>query len=373
MSSANAPPPRLCPYLQALGMWSWCQWLCQKARTNGKVPLLINLDETSIPLEFTHARGNIIAKLSRQKLKSENLPKQTASRSAVRCFFTHVALICNDSAVQPLLPQVLFIAGNHLPWAVWSDIQRILPKNVFVRRQKSGWSNAEQHQIILRVLHLALGPVLAHMQPILSFDCAPIHLHGSTIGLLGELEIWWFLIPKKLTWLLQPLDTHAFMKYKRYIRKRWMDRLAARTGRRNVFDIVQIVLGAIRHVLQGHQWKNAFKENGIGEDSACTSRYIKNQLKWQELPPIVPAPPVQEMLATAWPLNRRLPLLQILTSLGLELPDPMPIAVGAAPPDSIMAGAGADEADVDESAHAADTCMAEASPISDDDIPLASL
>ena len=160
------------------------------------------------------------------------------------------------------------------------------------------------------------------------------------------------------------------MKYKRYIRKRWMDRLAARTGRRNVFDIVQIVLGAIRHVLQGHQWKNAFKENGIGEDSAGTSRYIKNQLKWQELPPIVPAPPVQEMLATAWPLNRRLPLLQILTSLGLELPDPMPIAVGAAPPDSIMAGAGADEADVDESAHVADTCMAEAPPISDDDIPL---
>ena len=109
----------------------------------------------------------------------------------------------------------------------------------------------EQHQVIMRVLKLALGPVLAERQPILSFDCAPIHLAPEVIALLGELDIWWYLIPKKLTWLLQPCDTHAFAKYKRYIRRLWMDKLAASAGRRNVYDIVQIVVGAIRHVLQG--------------------------------------------------------------------------------------------------------------------------
>ena len=354
-------------------MWSWCQWLCQKARTSGKTPLLINLDETAVPLEFTHARGVVIHQLGRQKIKQQNLPKHKASRAAMRCFFTHVALICNDTAVQPLLPQVIFIAGNHLPWKTWTDIQRVLPKNVFVRRQKSGWSNAEQHQEILKVLKLSLEPVLVTMQPILNFDCAPIHLHGTTIALLGELDIWWFLIPKKLTWLFQPLDTHAFMKYKRYIRHQWMDTLAADAGRRRVFDAVNIVIGAIRKVLQGHRWRHAFNDNGLGDDTSGTSKYIRNQLQWEELPQIVPQPPTQEMLSSAWPVNRRLPLLEIYTSLNLELVDPMPVAVGAAPPDSIMAGADDDEAEADMVDEELDTCIGDMPPISDDDMPLASL
>ena len=128
-------------------MWSWSQWLIAKAKSSGKEPLFINLDETSVPLEFTHGRGNVVWRIGGRKIK--DLPKQRASRTAIRCFFTHVAIICNDTTVQPLLPQVLFIAANHLSWRLWSDIQEILPKNVFVRRQKSGWSNMEQHQVVL--------------------------------------------------------------------------------------------------------------------------------------------------------------------------------------------------------------------------------
>ena len=95
------PPPN-----EATLTWKWCQWLCQKARAAGKVPLLLNLDETAVPLEFTHTRGNIIKRWGGKKIKG--LPKQLANRSAVRCFFTHVAIICDDPVVQPLLPQVMF-------------------------------------------------------------------------------------------------------------------------------------------------------------------------------------------------------------------------------------------------------------------------
>lgn len=48
------------------------------------------------------------------------------------------------------------------------------------------------------------------MQPILSFDAAPLHLQPDVLELLGELDIWWQMVPKKLTWLLQPLDTHSW-------------------------------------------------------------------------------------------------------------------------------------------------------------------
>ena len=66
-------------------------------------------------------------------------------------------------------------------------------------------------------------------------------------------------------------------------------------------------------------------------------------------------------------------MLEIYTSLNLELVDPMPVAVGAAPPDSIMAGADDDEAEADMVDEELDTCIGNMPPISDDDMPLASL
>ena len=83
-----------------------------------------------------------------------------------------------------------------------------------------------------------------------------------------------------------------------------MDKLAASSGRRNVYEIVQIVVGAIRHVLQGIKWKYAFQENGLTEDMKATSKYILSQLEWKELPPIVARPPSIDMLSKAIVLFR---------------------------------------------------------------------
>ena len=103
-----------------------------------------------MPLEFTHTRGNIVTKENGKKIK--DMPKQLANRSAVRCFFTHVAIICDDPAVQPLLPQVLFFAGRHLSWKNWTELQERLPQNVFVRRQVSVWGTADQHSLKVKKL-----------------------------------------------------------------------------------------------------------------------------------------------------------------------------------------------------------------------------
>ena len=298
------------------------------------MPLLLNLDETAVPLEFTHCRGNIITRARGKKIK--DMPKQMANRSAIRCFFTHAAIICDDPAVQPLLPQVMFFAGRHLSWKIWTELQEALPQNVFVRRQVSGWSNTEQHKVILQIMRLALEPVLATMQPILSFDAAPIHLHPDVIELLRELGIWWLLIPKKLTWLLQPLDTHGFSKYKRYIRSRWLDTILAQEGRRNVKDVVLIVVHTIRDVLEGISWRKAFKANGIAEDIVHISKYIKNQLEWPVLPAIVASPPTEDDFKSAWPVSRRVPLREIFLSLGLDVPEHLALPFGGAEDESFL-------------------------------------
>ena len=210
LNDRHRPPPSP----QAQLTWSWSQWLCSRAVADGKIPLLLNLDETAVPLEFTFGRGNIIYKERRKKIK--NLPKQRANKSAIRCFFTHVAIICNVPEVQLRLPQVLFFSKRHLSWKVYREVEAMLPSNVLVFRQSSGWSNTAEHKKILQRIHDALAPFLHLYQPILSFDACPLHLEPGVLELLGELNLWWLLIPKKLTGLMQPYDTHRFAIYKRF-------------------------------------------------------------------------------------------------------------------------------------------------------------
>ena len=61
------------PSSQAQLTWSWSQWLCSRAVADGEIPLLMNLDETAVPLEFTFGRGNIIYK---EKEKDDKKPAQ---------------------------------------------------------------------------------------------------------------------------------------------------------------------------------------------------------------------------------------------------------------------------------------------------------
>ena len=234
----------------------------------------------------------------------------------------------------------------------------------------SGWSNTEQHKEILKILKLVLEPVLATRQPIISFDAAPLHLQPSVVELLGELNFGWVLVPKKLTWLLQPLDTHAFCKYKRYIKARWLEKILAGQGRRHVKDVILIVLGAIRYVLQGNVWAVAFKANGLSGDLSDVSAYIKKQLEWPVLPVIEANPPSEDRLRMCWPLSRRVPLREIFLSLGLEDPGPLAVALGAAVEDSFVADPEGDtETFVADDGMGTQDCQGESS-VSDDDMPL---
>ncbi len=129
-------------------------------------------------------------------------------------FFTRVAIICTIPAIQPLLPQVIFVGAHSITAAEWSEVCRDLPRNVFVKRMPKGWNNADQHRIIVRILGMTLAPFMDRMQPILYFDAAPLHLHPAVLAELTAAGIWFHVIPARLTWMLQPLDSHGFVLFK---------------------------------------------------------------------------------------------------------------------------------------------------------------
>ena len=311
-------------------MWSWMNWLADKARDSGKRLLLINLDETSIPTSFPHTGGNVmLLDPTKNWLRA---PRQHATRAERRSYFTHVGLICNDVAIQPKLPQVIFVAEKLLSQAAWAAIQPGLPDNVYVKRMVKGWNNAQEHAVIIRLLGQILAPVLDTCQPVLMFDAVGLHLADEIMLELTVASMWYLVIPARLTWLLQPLDTHGFAKYKRYLRNRFQETVAGAEEANLTQRMVQLVVQTIRAVLNGNRWAPAFVHNGLDGSQANVSKYIKQLLKYEVLPQYPRERPTVDALRLCWPRNR-----VVRDAIVFQpLPDPDPVvgmlALPAPPP-----------------------------------------
>ena len=182
-------------------------------------------------------------------------------------------------AIQPKLPQVIFVGEKLLTQAAWAAIQPELPDNVYVKRMMKGWNNAQEHAVIIRLLGLILAPLLDTCQPVLMFDAVGLHLADEVMLELTVASMWYLVIPARLTWLLQPLDTHGFAKYKRYLRNRFQEIVAGAEERTLTQRMVQLVVETIRVVLNGNRWASAFVSNGLDGSQANVSKYIKQMLK----------------------------------------------------------------------------------------------
>ena len=74
---------------QASAIWGWSNWLLAEAARGGKAALLLNLDETSVHLAFTHCGGNIMMpNPTKAWMRSA---RQPATRAEQRSYFTSTA------------------------------------------------------------------------------------------------------------------------------------------------------------------------------------------------------------------------------------------------------------------------------------------
>ena len=126
----------------------------------GKYPLYINLDETPVPVCFTHLRGNVIRKDRR------NSARQPATRADTRLYFTLVAIICTEPELQPLLPQIMLVGDKALRKQDEAAIKASLPDNVYLLRQPSGWNNSHTQADIVTLTKNIFAPHLEGYQVI---------------------------------------------------------------------------------------------------------------------------------------------------------------------------------------------------------------
>ena len=204
---------------------------------------------------------------------------QRVPRAKRRRCVTFVGLICDSPAMQRVLPQ--FLVGNAVTFKAreMEALRAACPDNVVLIRQKSAWNNDQLMAKIVQRLAVVLAPYMAAAQPILLFDAAPCHLNGRVLSrgrhvvdcamLAGRVfraceaaRIWPCVIPPKLTWRLQPLDTHCFLSFKSTLQQIYQRRRATTShGEVETPLFLQCVYETIRRVMNGRAWRHAFEHN----------------------------------------------------------------------------------------------------------------
>ena len=295
--------------LQANAVWRWYRSLL-KAVPPGKRVLRINMDETSVAAFHGHEAGNITPWRQRG-LDAE--PITWADRKKRRTAFTHAAFICDDSSIQPLLPQLILANEKVLSKA---DLDRILqdcPHNCYVKRQKSGWMNIEVLKILLGCLLEVLTPYKDSHQIILFLDAHKSHIARPIAEFCARKGIFLIIIPARLTFLLQPADTHLFARYKRTLKRRYHELAnASDDGTVHTVLLFRCIFATIRTVMQGLSWRGAFAADGYDEDMGSVSSYIMRHLSYTAVPEILDTPPDRATLAHCFPRNCSIPEVYLL-------------------------------------------------------------
>ena len=288
------------------GFWCFCAFKAVAAWQHynylvgcvhgAKRVLRLNLDETSLCFFQGNRKGNVFIS------KKEPSAAQRVSLSTKRTFLSHIGIICDDPLIQPVLPQVILGNTRTIPAGQFEALRAGCASNVFLERENSAWNNGRVMRRVLRYLRRALGPYMGHVQPILIMDAHGCHTTADVIAQCRVLGIWPVVVPAKLTWLLQPLDTHGFAAFKAALRKCFQSaRIRSLNGVLDLAGFLRCVEQAVREVFQGRLWGPAFDGDGFGNQQADVSRRVQTALELLA-PPVVPSTrPTMVQLRSVFP------------------------------------------------------------------------
>ena len=305
---------------KVLAVWQWWNWLLLFEEPE-KPLLVVNWDETACRLHYPTGKGLCARKVS-PLAKRLQQPTLSVSIARKRASFTHVALICNDERIQPLLPQVVLGNEHMLTTDVLSALGEAgLPANMQVWRRKSAWVNKETMRDVVREVWKALRPYQEQRQVVLLLDTYSSHCDPVFLQNCARKGIWVVFVPAKQTWLLNPLDTHTFARYKQFLRKDYRRMLAERQGGAvSVADMVCSIGRAVRKVLQAKVWRTAFEENGFGRGRRCARASLLDSMQWSETPCVPSNLPSLAQFELIMPSGRAPPLRELTAPFRHRVP-----------------------------------------------------
>ena len=225
-------------------------------------------------------RGAVFVSKKRQR---EEVVQRVSRGKRRRCL-TVVAFLCDQPALQPLMPQIVIVNERTIKRSGISVVRASAPRNVIIVRQKSAWNNDRLCASIVRWLHIALGPHLREYQPILFMDAAPVHTTARVLAACRELHVWPIIIPASMTWRLQPLDTHALGSFKRILQIFYQAaRSQAGESDIEISEFLNCVYAALRLVLANRDWAHAFDADGFGAKQKNISTRLLSYMRMNQV------------------------------------------------------------------------------------------
>ncbi len=243
-------------------MWTWSNFLHERAPA-GRRPVHVNMDETAIRFCQETRQGLLSARARQQRRSARSLWRQVP-RGTTRAMMSLLAFVCDDEAIQALLPQVVLVSAKVSPLAELPALRAPLRSGVLVWREPRAWTTASIMVRLLGLLHRSLRSVLASRQIILSMDAYKAHICRAVWQRASRLGIFLFVIPAKMTWALQPCDTHVFSVLKRALAERCQASSAAEPrGDLPRPLLMEALSWTITNILRGRDWSKAFRDNGL--------------------------------------------------------------------------------------------------------------
>ena len=230
----------------------------------------VNMDETSIVLNNDGQKGVVSKGLAKDVVL---IKKKSRKRGSL----TLVALVCDDTSVQPLLPQ-LIIGNEHVLRVLdLKELEPILPQNVVLVRAKSSWITIEILIVIIEMIRSRLNQHNIAKTPLLLMDACPVHLNAQVWKAAKRSRIYICFVPACLTWLLQPLDVRVLSKLKAFVRSQYRKyQLQQQEAYVSVVGMVKIWVEGIRKILQGTAWSAVFDECGYALNTSSVMTQIRN-------------------------------------------------------------------------------------------------
>jgi hypothetical protein len=289
---------------QVEACWQWHNYFVNTCPV-GKTTLTINIDETYVNFFQGIYKGNLA--VGTRDLPPDAQPlTQHATRSQLRSGLTHVGVICDVPVVQPLLPQILIAPKNVLTVRDLGAVRAAMPQPIYVVHKKSKWVNVKILVWLMKMIHWSLRHVRSLYNVVIMLDVLAVHFTPELLQCMDTLSFKYMFVPARLTWLIQPCDTHCFALYKRYLKLRVL-RYRARNPLSTVPAVpvwFGFIADTIVNLMNQRSWVAAFRENGFGDSQMQVSDYIKRYLVSTTMLPISAFVPGVDILHAIFPSNR---------------------------------------------------------------------
>ena len=303
-----------------------------------KTVIRINMDESCCKLSPPLKRGLVALPSglkSRQFLQIERRNPLKLRRSAV----TLAAFVSDNEEVNKILPQIIVGAEQIIQAWMGPLLMNGRTDGIFVLRRKSAWLRADVVANLINVLGEALAPFANTCRFILMLDAAKIHFSKRVVQACTRHSIHLLYVPASMTSLLQPLDTHVFPLYKRFISREYEKALVdSASGEISIFAFIKLLIAAVENVIQRRSWKQAFLQTGFGNQQKDLSRSLRSKLQLDAVPVIEPRLPTLDELQVIYPGNVE-PAVDVLFDLFLParkrrrvLPESFTCAVSSVDP-----------------------------------------